>query len=189
MIKTIYYYLKYRKINKYSSKDMKNYQFDEIKKKIDYAYNNFECYRKLYSENGVHPSDFKKIKDIEKFPIINKDLLESEIKKILKTENSYNWLSTTGSTGSPFNFPVDKNSMAMRRATHLISYKLFDKKVYDKTGIFWRDVRSSRLLKIKEFILRRYWFSIYNIKTKKNIISDKDFIEYNEVILKKILNK
>ena len=110
MLETIYYYFKYKKIHKYNSINMKKYQYNEIKKMIDYAYNNFECYKKLYDEHKVMPSDFKKISDLKKFPVIKKDNLKEEIKKISEYDNNYEWLHTTGSTGSPLNSPLTKSA-------------------------------------------------------------------------------
>lgn len=183
MILTLFYYLKYRKIAKYGKKETENYQISEIKKLLDYAYKNFECYRRLYDDCGITPSDFNKLSDLDKFPVIKKNDLKTEISKIRSKKNKYNWLKTTGSTGSPFEFPVDSRSKSMRRAAHLISYGFFGKKIYRKTGIFWRDVRKNNFDVIKEFFLRRYWFSIYDTKSKKNILSDEDFIRYNKRIL------
>lgn len=183
MIKIIYYYLKYQNLLKKSDKKIRVYQYNKINSMINYAYKNFECYRKLYDENGVHPSDFKKLNDIKKFPIINKKILKTEVKKVKKVKNNFLWLKSSGSTGAPFSIPIDRDALAMRRATILISYGDIGLKLLKRKGKFWRDVREGKIInKIKERVLRTYWFSVYDTVKKNNTLTDNSYRQIFDLI-------
>lgn len=47
-------------------------QLEDLKEIVQYAYDNAPYYKRSFDEAGVKPSDIKTLKDIEKFPFINK---------------------------------------------------------------------------------------------------------------------
>lgn len=47
-------------------------QLADLKEIVQFAYDNAPYYKRSFDEAGVKPSDIKTLKDIEKFPFINK---------------------------------------------------------------------------------------------------------------------
>ena len=47
-------------------------QLDDLKEIVQFAYDHAPYYKRSFDEAGVKPSDIKTLKDIEKFPFINK---------------------------------------------------------------------------------------------------------------------
>ena len=47
-------------------------QLKDLKEIVQFAYDNSPYYKRSFDEAGVKPSDIKTLKDIEKFPFINK---------------------------------------------------------------------------------------------------------------------
>ena len=87
-----------------SEEEIRKYQDKCLRKVVKYAYD-VPLYHKKYKEAGVHPSDIKGVKDIEKLPFITKnDLRENYpnniIPKGFDRKNGF-LLSTSGSTGRP----------------------------------------------------------------------------------------
>jgi phenylacetate-CoA ligase len=57
----------------YASRDqISALQTERMKWSLTHAYNNVEHYRKKCQEKGVHPDDFKELKDLAKFPFTTK---------------------------------------------------------------------------------------------------------------------
>ena len=52
--------------------EMKKLQSEKLVKQVKHVYENVEYYRNLMDEKGVKPEDIKTLKDIQKFPFINK---------------------------------------------------------------------------------------------------------------------
>lgn len=52
--------------------DIQNYQFKELKRVLDQAYNYTSFYKKKYDEVGFHPSQVKSLKDIELIPVLTR---------------------------------------------------------------------------------------------------------------------
>ena len=83
---------------------LRKYQDKAIRNMVKYAYN-VPVYNKKYKEHGVHPSDIKGAKDLQKLPLITKDDIRNNypdgiIPKGFNKEQSF-ILSTSGSTGKP----------------------------------------------------------------------------------------
>ncbi|MDV5170194.1 phenylacetate--CoA ligase PaaK [Photobacterium rosenbergii] len=52
--------------------ELRTLQFERMKWTLEHAYNNVPMYKKKFDEAGVHPSDFKCLEDINKFPYTTK---------------------------------------------------------------------------------------------------------------------
>ena len=52
--------------------ELEKKQLEDLKEIVSFAYNNAPYYKRSFDEAGVKPEDIKTLKDIEKFPFINK---------------------------------------------------------------------------------------------------------------------
>jgi len=99
-----------KRLEKKSPQQIDRYRDKTFKKLLRYAYT-VPLYHKKYKEAGIHPSNIKGIKDIEKLPFITKkDLVDNFPDGIIPP--NYNKdksfvVSTSGSTGKPVSVYLD----------------------------------------------------------------------------------
>lgn len=92
--------------------DYKSWQLCKLKKLVSYAYENTDGYRQLFDEAFVKPSDIRTLEDINLLPFTSKELIRDNIKNFTTKDTSIrdlNYITTSGSSGIPFGFYVDKN--------------------------------------------------------------------------------
>jgi phenylacetate-CoA ligase len=145
-------------------KDLISIQEKRLRALINHAYKNVLFYHDLFDSVGVKPQDFKSIKDLQKIPILTKEVIRNNYpEKILaKDVNIKNCFtkSTTGSTGMPLKVkfsPKELNYNAginffclfefgLRLTDKLVTIRHNDyssdkknvfKSLFQKMGIFW----------------------------------------------------
>ena len=175
------YYEKYKSTQGYSREDLEKLQRERIKNILDYAYNNIPFYREKFDKCGVKPSDFVNIKDIEKFPTTSVDELRKAIKekKIGKHARKTKLLATTGSTGTPFVFPINKEAEDERLGCMFRTIEWYGHELGVKNARFWRTSKNKCLTsKIKENLLgRRLELSIYDADDPEGSFLDENKIK------------
>jgi len=109
-----HFYPIYQKLiqNQWKSYDeLQKEQELQLKKMINFSYNNVPYYHRLFRNLKLTPEDLKSIEDLEKLPIITKNIIKdnwNELQPVnLKNMKYYN-LTTGGSTGNPLRFRLTK---------------------------------------------------------------------------------
>lgn len=110
----------------------------QLRKMIDFAYENVPYYHKLFRELNLKPSDIEKIEDLEKLPILTKDIIKEnwdDFKPATLNNMKYYTNSTGGSTGTPFRYRLQKYDRFLSgaityRGWGYASYELGDKMVF-----------------------------------------------------------
>lgn len=94
--------------NSYSIHDKQCFILGNMKSIVNFAYHNVSFYREHYDRSGFHPKELVNFSDIEKIPVVNKELLRNFNleKRSTKVRNRY-IVNTGGSSGSPFDFYVE----------------------------------------------------------------------------------
>jgi phenylacetate-CoA ligase len=94
-----------------------------LKAIITHAYDNVPFYKKFYDQYGVTPSDLKSLDDIQKFPILSRELVrDTTFKERIATHvdiSQCTAYTTSGSTGIPVIVLEDKYSADYLDAYHL----------------------------------------------------------------------
>ena len=96
-----------------SEPDVIEKQNESFKKLIAYSYEHVKYYRELLDGLGLKPRDFKTVKDITKIPFLTKEIVFQRQNDLISDECSKEklcYVTTSGSTGTPVGFFVDKNS-------------------------------------------------------------------------------
>jgi len=99
----------------WSDDQIKDYQWKEIKKILEYAYHNIPYYRNVLKKLDASPHDFKNFTDFEQFPFLTKKILGEESEQFIpigRKKEEFNYYTTGGSTGEPLGFYLD-NSMSV----------------------------------------------------------------------------
>src|SRR5690606_26274556 len=94
------YYNYYRNIFKnnenLSFQELKDIQFKKLMDLLNYAKKKSKFYRELYKE--IDFNNFTSVKDLEKLPVINKEMLRQNIDDIVTIDKSEAVISKTGGT-------------------------------------------------------------------------------------------
>lgn len=80
---------------------------------VRYAYEHTEYYRELFDNTGIDPSEINSVKDIKRIPFLTKELLLENRDRMISDEfkkDELVYITTSGSTGAPTGFFVQKDS-------------------------------------------------------------------------------
>ncbi len=96
------------------------YKEENASKILWQAYNHTKFYRRFFDDNGVHPTDFKHIEDLKKFPILTKEMVRANWQDMIADNVAKKDLiayHTSGSTGKALDFYWTKHSLRYYWAT------------------------------------------------------------------------
>ena len=157
-------YKKYKRLEREPLDKVADHQVKETKEMIAYAYKNHEFYRRLYDTHKIAPEDFKQLSDLKKFPKVTKAMLRAAL-----TAGEFSipagaaWLSTSGSSGEPFSFPLDTEGAKMRAACKLKVAEWYGKRLGVPWVNVWREKGLSPIGKLTSRLLeRKTSVSFYN---------------------------
>ena len=90
-----------------SYSELKEEQDKQLRQTIDFAYHNVPYYHRLFNELHLPPRDIRGVEDLEKLPILTKEIIkknrEAFIPAALQTI-PHETRATGGSTGTPFSY-------------------------------------------------------------------------------------
>jgi len=144
-------------------------QFKKLKKTLIYSYENIPFYKKWFDHNGLNPYKTSVLSDIEVLPVLTKDIIKENIEMFapIKPVLGCKWVSTGGSTGTPFKYQMSlKNrqmSMAMLfKGWALGGYALGDTVVVLGGGSLVSD-KEEWVSRFKNYYLNMHKFSTYGL--------------------------
>ena len=88
-------------------------QFTRLKTILNEAYLHVPYYQRLFHEHGLLPDNFGDLSDLEKLPILDKEIYRNNSEKFLSknpARQTYLHQNTSGSTGSPLSIPLDEET-------------------------------------------------------------------------------
>jgi phenylacetate-CoA ligase len=99
-------------------------KLEEIQRKrlrllVEHAFRNAPFHHKMFKAKGLKPSDVKSAEDLLKLPIMTKDDIRNNFHEFLSRDfQRYGPVpnSTSGSTGEPFRYCLDRKSVGIARA-------------------------------------------------------------------------
>lgn len=109
-------------INNYYINNLDYYSYQELlfKKLLIHAYKNVPYYNKLFNDIGYNPNNFKSLDDLQKIPILTKDILKSNYNNLISNQFKNLFFKkgyTSGTTGSPVCILRDYNSIVFEEAS------------------------------------------------------------------------
>ena len=118
---------------------LKEYQYAKLKNLLRHAYMNSEFYRDTFDKNKIHPSDIKCLADLKKVPLLTKEQIIENAKKIQVNNSSKKlfYSETSGSTGKPLVFYRNKDWDAWHNASVLRGYSWHDVNPWERNGYLW----------------------------------------------------
>lgn len=81
-------------------------------------------YRDLYERHGIDATTFRGLEDLSTLPIVDKGALRSAGERVLADDRPDDLvcIETSGSSGEPFSFPIDRRCDNWRKAQYLRPY-------------------------------------------------------------------
>ena len=118
-----------------SDENKKEYQLSKLKAVLEHAYNHTVYYHRLLDEYHLDPSKFEKVEDLQKLPILTKEILKARLDDLMADDIDDFYLVTTGgSTGTPTKVQMEKKAIYREWAF-----------IYHYWAKFGYDFNSSRL--------------------------------------------
>jgi len=99
---------------------LQEYQNERLRIIIKHAYQNVPYYRRIFDERGLKPTDIRYGEDLKLLPILTKDDIRRHFDELTaKNYTEFNPVlsHTSGSTGQPLSYYIDKRLSALTRAT------------------------------------------------------------------------
>lgn len=119
-----------------SEEEKNKFHLEKLKETLIYAYENTIFYKKTFDKVGFNPYNFSDIKEMDKIPTINKELILERFDEFLSKENiDYYEAFTGGSTGKPLRIFLDTNSIYREKAF-----------VYNYWSKFGYDYKNSKII-------------------------------------------
>ena len=131
-----------------------------LRNMIEYSYRNIPYYNALFKQLNLYPTDITTITDLEKLPILTKDIINDnwESFKPIKLEKmKYITNSTGGTTGTPMKYRLSGRdrflgAAIMYRGWGYAGYKLADKMVFLAGSSLGISTNTNYLTRINEFV-------------------------------------
>lgn len=120
----------YRKYKKFieTNIDIEAYEIMKLKETLLYAYDNTVYYKKLFDMLQVHPYEVNDRKDLELFPLIDKDIVRKNFNDMIvqnyPRQRTF-FVSTGGSSGQPMKFLQSRNVWNKELAFDTVYFKKF----------------------------------------------------------------
>lgn len=169
---------------KWSRQKLEEYQLNEFKKLIAHCYENVPYYTRVFDELGLTPKDFQTISDINKLPLLTKDIIRENCKDLIATnmreQKSYEF-RTSGSTGKKLVFYGTDDVYKKEAAFVLRAYEKHGAKLYDQPSVWLRryvPVDRNSDLWYYDHELKRLYMSAYHL-------NDNTIKQYIDAINKK----
>lgn len=171
-----------------SSEKFKVFQYSEVRKTLIEA-KNVPYYKELFKQIGFNPEkDFKQLTDIEKIPILTKDIIRKEYKNLINPK--YRGIAieyaTSGSTGNPQKMLLTPYMVAMDKAMifrhHSWSTNKIRPTIFSLRSYVLKEA-DSPLYKYN-YLEKTYYFSAYNLNHSNANYYIQKLIQINPDILR-----
>lgn len=113
------YYSLIKSLNGEDREKIVRWQNDKLKELIYHAYNYTQYYNHLFNTLKIKPDEIKIKNDLEKIPILTKDIIRNNHKTIISKDLhslKYKRTATGGSTGNPLKYLLDNRSWSYSTA-------------------------------------------------------------------------
>ncbi|MGR3173241.1 MAG: phenylacetate--CoA ligase family protein [Candidatus Scalindua sp.] len=103
---------------------------------INHCYNNVPFYKKLFDEIKLKPSEINALEDLHRIPLLTRDQVKNNLSSLIARnipKNQRLIRNTSGTTGSPMFFFVDKKSYSINSA--------YTRRYWNWTGFDYGDKR------------------------------------------------
>jgi phenylacetate-CoA ligase len=157
------FYPTYRKLIKNQWRryeELKAEQETQLRQMVSFAYQNVPYYHKLFNRLGLKPGDIKTIKDLEKLPFLNKEIINknpNDFKPLYLKKIKHSTAATGGTSGTPMQYrlsDIDRfmGGAILYRGWGYGGYQLGDRMVFLAGSSLAVDKRSFLITRANELV-------------------------------------
>lgn len=131
----MHYYKFFQQAQWWPVERLKEYQNTQLIFTIKKAYKDTLFYKQLFDKYKVKPSDINTVEDLQKLPVVTKQMLRDAYPEKCTRKTDYQWKEyfTSGSSGQPFAVRIDNHSMSIARALMLLRLNFSGWKIGEKS--------------------------------------------------------
>ena len=118
-----------------SEEELRNIQNAKLQKLVRHCYDTVPYYKRLFDAQGITPDDIKTRQDLEKIPILTKQIIRDNYDDMFSSVISpkrWKKSSTGGSTGTPLKFCTDAKEWSKWKASTLRAWEWYGLELGDK---------------------------------------------------------
>jgi len=157
--------------------EIKAKQWQKLKNILDYSYYNTKYYKYLFDVNDVHPAEINKPEDMQRIPLLTKDIIRNNTAQMISHGYDINKLinyKTGGSTGKALEIYADEECSEMRNAAAWMFDEWSGWRVGEPIGALWGSPQQSNNAKAQ--LLKLFLFTVIYLDTME--ISEYSVKEY-----------
>lgn len=166
----------------WNEQQIKEWQLNQLKSIVDYAYSNVPFYKTVYEKIGYEIGGIKTFDDFEKLPFITKEDIKNHTEDFISKEIDsipHIWNTTSGSTDKPLKFIIDKELNVKEEAYYYYYWEKYGYTVGDRRII----IRGHQVADLN----KKKFYQFENIRN--TVLFDSDFLSdsrYFEIYDKQI---
>jgi len=110
----------------WSGEQARQYQLEQLRRTLDLAYHNTAYYSRSFDEVGFVPGDLKRLEDMRRLPLIDKNILREHLDEMCATavdSPDVDYTSTGGSSGTPLQFYIGSGRSSIEYAYLVSGFK------------------------------------------------------------------
>ncbi|PKL60981.1 MAG: CoF synthetase [Methanomicrobiales archaeon HGW-Methanomicrobiales-2] len=147
----------------WSREELEAYQGQALSRLLDHAYENVPYYRRVFEERDLVPGDIATPADLALLPFLTKEIVQAnlaDLKARNYPETAFEYVRTSGSTGTPMGFYYEKGASRAREWAFMktqwdrVGYRFTDRCVILRghvvdaasSGIYWKRALFGRWL-------------------------------------------
>ena len=187
--------LSFLKRSQYWPQDRINeYQLKKLRKIVHYAKYNVPYYEKLFQKIKLNSSDIKNIEDLNKIPILTKEIVRKENHNLVARNFSMKYVrkgKSGGTTGAPIFVYKDTQDRSFTWASYFRWYEWMDINYYDKSTTLWgaktvltNSIISKSFNLFINYLQNDMYINSFNINESIYPSIYKKISNYNPIILK-----
>lgn len=115
---------------------IKKFELKEIRRVINFAFNNTKAYRPIFDKNHINPDDINSLEDFRKLPFLTKADIRDNLDEFSADVQDREYITTGGSTGIPTGMYRNEESFAKELASKAYLYNRIGWKEGDKQIVF-----------------------------------------------------
>ena len=118
-----------------SEEELLSIQNNKLQRLVRHCYDTVPYYKRLFDAQGITPDDIKTRQDLEKIPVLTKQIIRDNYDDMFSTAiSSKRWKksSTGGSTGTPLKFCTDAKEWSKWKASTLRAWEWYGLKLGDR---------------------------------------------------------
>ena len=191
--------LDFLRISQYWDEDeLESYRINKLKTLIEFSSRNVPYYKNIFKTIRLKPSDIRSISDIEKIPILTKEIARKENSNLVARH--FNMMhvkkgKTGGTTGIPLFLLKDTMNRSITWASYYRWYEWMGVEYGDRTATLWgtssvlnQSIKTNVVKSITSFLHNHLEINAFQMSEKDMIYIYKSLIKFQPVILKGYLS-